>query len=90
MHVWSPNLLPVLPGLLLETNFVQFYIMHNGTDSKTCGKSMDSACLSLLHVLMLYFAEPPTVGLEIWTDKSLLVNNDLMVFHYFVHFRTKT
>ncbi len=56
-----------------------FHISHNGSDTSDCGGSVDSACFSLLHVLMLYYAEPPNMGLGIKTDKSLVINSNLMV-----------
>ncbi len=55
------------------------FLLHNGSDTIACGKSVNSACFSLLHVLMLYYAEPPTMGLIISTDKSLQIDNNLLV-----------
>ncbi len=61
------------------SSFVLYHISHNGSDTSNCGGSVDSACFSLLHVLMLYYAEPPTKGLEIMTDKSLFLYKSTMV-----------
>ncbi len=62
-----------------ENEFTNFYLLHNGSDTSDCGKSLDSACFSLLHVLKLYYAEVPMKGLEIVADKSLLLDNRTMV-----------
>ncbi len=59
--------------------YTEYYILDNGSDTADCGGSVDSGCASLLHVLKLYYAEPPTKGLKITTDKSLQINNNLMV-----------
>ncbi len=58
---------------------ILYYILHNGSDTSGCGSSVDSACFSLLHVLSLYYAEPPKTGLEIRIDKPILIDNKLVV-----------
>ncbi len=68
---------------------VKYFLLHNGSDTSNCGRSIDSACASLLHVLMLYFAKPPTKGLEIITDHSLLIDEKMNVsFQMQVDFMT--
>ncbi len=59
--------------------FGVFYLMHNGSDTSHCGGSVHSACFSFMHVLKLYYAEPPTVGLHITTDKSLIIDKNTLV-----------
>ncbi len=56
-----------------------YFVSHNGSDTSDCGESVASACFSLLHVLMLYYAEPPTIGLEIRTNKSLFLDKGTIV-----------
>ncbi len=73
------SVLPLPSG----NKFSLFYLIHNGSDTSDCGKSVDSACFSLLHVLKLYYAEPPTMGLEIRTDKSISIDNTFMVSSQF-------
>ncbi len=58
---------------------IMYYMSRNGSDTSYCGRSVDSACSSMLHVLKLYYAEPPTIGLKIMTDKSLVIDKRLMV-----------
>ncbi len=73
--MFSLAVLPLPPGH--ETDL--FYISHNGSDTSDCGGSTETACFSLLHVLGLYYTSPPIKGLEIKTDKSLIINNKTMV-----------
>ncbi len=40
---------------------------------------MNSACFSLTHILFLYYDKPPTKGLEIKTDNSILIDQNVMV-----------
>ncbi len=40
---------------------------------------MDSACVSLLQVLHIYYAEPPKLGLHIITDTSLVIDKNIVV-----------
>ncbi len=58
---------------------MQYFLLQNGSDTTDCGKSLDSACLSLPHVLHLYYAEPPTMALQIKTDKSLIIDAPVLV-----------
>lgn len=71
----------VLEGVTLPTggDWVEYYLIHNGSDTSMCGRSVDSACLSLKQVLMLYHAKPPTKGLQIITDMSLLIDSNILV-----------
>ncbi len=55
-----------------------YHILHNGSDTSHC-RNITSACFSLIHVLSLYYAKPPTTGLAILTDKSLLIDQNTMV-----------
>ncbi len=59
--------------------FAIYHILQNGSDTSDCGSSVESACFSLLYVLMLYYAQPPTKGLELRIDKSIFVDSSLMV-----------
>ncbi len=64
----------------LDTDhLIVYHMMHNGSDTMNCGASADSACFSLLHVLKLYYAKPPTMGLLIITDMSSIIDENLMV-----------
>ncbi len=56
-----------------------YFISHNGSDTSDCGGTVDSACFSLLHVLRLNCAHPPSKGLKIKTDKSIVIDNNLLV-----------
>ncbi len=56
-----------------------FYIQINGSDTTDCGGSANSPCFSVTHVLEKYYAEPPTMGLEIRTDKSLKIHDSVVV-----------
>ncbi len=67
-------------------NFHVYHISINGSDTGDCGGSVDSACFSFLQVLRLYYAEPPTAGLEIRTGKSLVIDSKVMVCNCFCHF----
>ncbi len=40
---------------------------------------MDSACFSFLHVVHLYHAKPPEMGLGIVTDKSIIIDPNIVV-----------
>ncbi len=66
---------PLPPG----NESITYYLLHNGSDTSDCGKSEDSACASLLHVLMKYYAVPPTGGLELVVDQSLLIDENVAV-----------
>ncbi len=59
--------------------FTVVHISHNGSDTKNCGDSADSACFSLQHVVHSYYGQPPKRGLALSTDKSLLIDDDVMV-----------
>ncbi len=61
------------------STYINYFILQNGSDTSDCGGSVESACASLPHVLSLYYANPPTMGLMIKTDKSLLIDSKLMV-----------
>ncbi len=61
------------------TTFVVYHLLSNGSDTNNCGGSVDSACSSLLHVLRLYYAKPPVMGLQISTDKLLEVDRTIFV-----------
>ncbi len=69
------QVVPVPPGRA----YIVVHVSHNGSDTSHCGTSGTSACFSLLHVLHLYFAKPPKIGLQIKTDKSLHIDESLMV-----------
>ncbi len=69
------TVVPLPPG----NDSVTYYLLQNGSDTNDCGGSVDSACFSLLHVLMLYYSGPPDMGLEIIVDHSLLINNKTVV-----------
>ncbi len=58
---------------------VTYYLLQNGSDTINCGGSVDSACLTFEHVLNLYYAKPPTKGLIVVLDQSLLIDNETMV-----------
>ncbi len=73
-----PVLFSVIP-LPSGKQFTVFFILDNGTDTSDCGGSKESACASLLHVLMLYFGKPPEMGLEIRTDQSLVIEHNVVV-----------
>ncbi len=77
----SVNLVLMAAGVSLPqgNESVRFFLLHNGSDTSDCGRSMDSACFSLLQVLSLYYGKPPTKGLAIITDKSLQINENVMV-----------
>ncbi len=76
---FSPFLLHAAGLPLSESRGDVYHILHNGSDTRTCGKSAHSACASLQHVLGLYFAKPPTKRLEIITGVSLQFNKATMV-----------
>ena len=65
-------------------HFSVFYILINGSDTTGCGGSANSACFSVIHVLEKYYAEPPTMGLEIRTDKSLEIDDSVVVSKKFI------
>ncbi len=69
------SVLPLPPG----NETVVYYISHNGSDTSVCGGSAETACFSLSHVLRLYYTSPAVKGLEIITDKSLIINYKTMV-----------
>ncbi len=58
---------------------MEYFILQNGSDTSDCGGSVASACASLQQVLNRYYAEPPTMGLQITTDKSIVVDKNGMV-----------
>ncbi len=60
-------------------DWAEYYILQNGSDTSECGGSVASACASLQQVLNRYYAEPPTMGLQITTDISLFVDQSIMV-----------
>ncbi len=66
---------PLPPG----NDSVIFYLLKNGSDTTDCGRSAGSPCASLLHILMTYYTESPTVGLKIIIDQSLVIDNEIMV-----------
>ncbi len=66
---------PLPPG----NESVTYYLLHNGSDTSDCGGSVDSACFSLLHILNLYYAKPPEMGLEVIVDYSLVIGDKTMV-----------
>ncbi len=75
-----------IPGLLTSVVPIPkgdkneiFHLLHNGSDTSDCGGSVDSACATFLYVLTLYFSEPPEMGLEIRTDMSINIMNDVLV-----------
>ncbi len=77
--MWTFLVVSVIP-LLNETHSPSWYFMlYNGSDTKDCGRSVDSACLSLLHVLNLYYAKPPTEQLAIMIDIPLEINKNFLV-----------
>ncbi len=78
VHILVSAVVPLPSG----NDNITYYLLQNGSDSIDCGGSVDSACFSLLHILKLYYAEPPTMGLEIIVDHSLLVDGKIMVYMF--------
>ena len=58
-----------------------FYLSNNGTDTSTCGSTIDTACKTLEHVLSLYYntTGQPQPRLNVMTSKSLRIDQRLMV-----------
>ncbi len=75
-HVLFATVLPLLNN---SQSASVYFILHNGSDTSDCGGSADSACFSLIHVLMLHYAEPPTGSLTIVIDMPLKIDNNFMV-----------
>ncbi len=67
------------------SSLVVYHMSQNGSDTSDCGGSVDSACFSFLHVLKLYYTKPPTMGLEIRTEKSLFLDKSTMVSFWQTH-----
>ena len=78
--------------LLIVSNFVIFtddlfpqhdtyYLLEDGTDVSTCGRTAETACKSLEFILNLYYKDSssPDTGLEIITSESLIIDQQLMV-----------
>ena len=62
-------------------HYQTYYISSNGTDSVTCGATSDVACKTLVQVLSLHYRGRPNhpKGLEIFTAKTLIINQHLTV-----------
>ncbi len=58
---------------------VIYYLLQNGSDTNNCGQSVSSACLTFEHLLNLYYAKPPSKGLKVVLDKSLILDHKIMV-----------
>ena len=56
-----------------------FYLSPNGKDVSTCGKTYETSCKTLEHVLSLYYKLTHQVGLEIITSKALIIDKKIMV-----------
>ncbi len=76
------SLIAVVP-LPTGHEMMTYLLLHNGSDTRYCGGSADSACSSLPHIITLYFAQPQRKGLQILTEKSLVIDNKIMVSFYF-------
>lgn len=58
-----------------------YYLLHNGTDSFSCGRTAETACQTLEQVLTLFYNGTSQLvehGLEIITSKSPLINQQTM------------
>ncbi len=75
-----------MTSLPAKSENVVYHILQNGSDTSDCGSSVDSACFSLLYVLMLYYAQHPKLVLEIRTDVSLKIDEKFMVRHFSILF----
>ena len=64
-----------------KMGYVTFYLSSNGTDTDSCGATINTACATLDHVLSLYYGTSydPHLGLEIITSKSFIINQNIMV-----------
>ncbi len=69
---------------------MQYFILHNGSDTSDCEGSIGSACASLQQVLSLYYAQPPTKGLQIVTEMSLILDHKVVLSRFTIVWRTYT
>ena len=64
-----------------EKEYDLFYLSSSGIDTSTCGKTMDTSCNTLEHVLSLHYniTGQSQKGLEIIMSKSFVIDRQIMV-----------
>ena len=70
-----------LSTIIFLTESETWYVLESGTDDQGCGRSLQFPCNTILHLLQQVNRThlPPSRELQVVTDKSLTINQDIAV-----------